>query len=677
MLFDLSTLRVDNTAPTVSAVAFTGTTGAQNNYLNAGDTATFSVTLNEAVALDTTSGTPRLKLNIGGATVYASYVAGSSTSTVLAFSYTILSGQTDSNGIAVFQDGFELNGATLADLAGNTATITHAAMSDNASYMVDTTAPNVPTVTSATFNSTAARIIGGTLSGGLGTNTMDVTVNSATYTLASANFASNNWSLNLDTATPSSGNLGTWADGSYNVAVHVTDPAGNASQDSSNNELTFHTTLPTAPAILSIADNIGAITGAVANSGVSDDRNPMIRIDLTGTNAQVGDKLKLYNGNTVLGSYQYPLDSQDISTGYVDMNTGWLTTAGTLDSGARYSFVSGNLTDQYYDFNVKLIDTWGNVSGASNTYQVLVDTQPPTATIVTTLVQRLGTANTISGHDIQVQSTEQGSLYLIPESVSISSLSSITSYIANGANANTWKSTSVTTANTNITLNLDNLHNGGYHLYAVDQAGNISVRSTNYVSIYTPADLSIYLGPTNGFLIAPHQDTSDLEWIYHWDKSGSRTADSADTTTLASLQPWLSYDANMTTASGNIDATHRYGAISQVEVAMAQYGSTGSLTYNPSGAFQWSVNSPSSVFSDLVNVFAPYSVHNASWLWSEGNPPDWLTGYWTATEVTVAAQGQTVGENLYASRISFLITASYSAGNTEANMNLGVAVAVL
>ena len=405
----------------------------------------------------------------------------------------------------------------------------------------------------------------------------------------------------------------------------------------------------------------------------------MLQIDLTGTNAVVGDKIKLYNGNTVLGGYEYALDSQDISAGYVNLNTGWAGAPGTLDSGARYTLLSGNLTDQYYDFNVKLIDAYGNMSNASNTHQVLVDTQPPTATIVNTFVQRLATANTISGYDIQVQSTEQGMVYLLPESLTFTSLSSINSYIANGANANTWKSATVSAANSNITMNLDALHNGGYHLYAVDQAGNISVESTNYVSIYTPGDTTIYLGPTNGYFIAPHQDTTDGEWFYHWDKNGNLIADAGDNTSLTSLNPLLSYDVGMTSASGDIDATHRYGAISQVEVAMGQLGSTGgySLTYSATaGAYQWDPRAALSTYSDLANIFKPYSTFDSNWGWGVGYPSDWSNNYWTATEAPTTTQGQVAGEHYFMTNVTVLRTASYYAGGSEADAR-GIAVAVL
>jgi hypothetical protein len=135
-------LTVDSILPTVSSVAITGATGIANNTLNAGDVVTVTVTLSEAVAV---TGTPKLGLTVGSAVVQANYVAAGSTATQLKFNYTILANQTDANGIAIAANSLSLNGATILDLAGNSTTLTHLAVSDNAGYLVDTTPPTAPT----------------------------------------------------------------------------------------------------------------------------------------------------------------------------------------------------------------------------------------------------------------------------------------------------------------------------------------------------------------------------------------------------------------------------------------------------------------------------------------------------------------------------------------------------
>ncbi|MDX7792508.1 cadherin repeat domain-containing protein, partial [Aeromonas caviae] len=140
---------VDTTAPAVSSVGITGASGVQSSTLNAGDVVSVTVTMDEATVVDTTGGTPRVALNIGGSTVYANYVSGSGTASLL-FQYTILAGQTDANGISIVANGLEAHGGTLSDVAGNDANLSHSLVADNASYLVDTTAPVVSGVSSTT-----------------------------------------------------------------------------------------------------------------------------------------------------------------------------------------------------------------------------------------------------------------------------------------------------------------------------------------------------------------------------------------------------------------------------------------------------------------------------------------------------------------------------------------------
>ena len=70
----------------------------------------------------------------------ATYRSGSG-GTTLVFQYTIQAGETDSNGISIGADAIALNSGTIKDATGNNATLTHSALTDNASYKVDTTAP--------------------------------------------------------------------------------------------------------------------------------------------------------------------------------------------------------------------------------------------------------------------------------------------------------------------------------------------------------------------------------------------------------------------------------------------------------------------------------------------------------------------------------------------------------
>jgi predicted secreted protein len=92
------TISIDTLAPTVNSVALSGSSGSQNQRLNAGDTLNATLTFDDAVTLNLDGGSPTLALVIGGTNVQATYVSGSSTN-ALVFSTTIISGQTDTDEI--------------------------------------------------------------------------------------------------------------------------------------------------------------------------------------------------------------------------------------------------------------------------------------------------------------------------------------------------------------------------------------------------------------------------------------------------------------------------------------------------------------------------------------------------------------------------------------------------
>ena len=101
--------------------------------LDAGNTVTLTLDFSEAVTVK--GGTPTLTLNDGGTATYAS---GSGTG-ALVFSYTVASGQ---NASALAATAVALNGATIADGAGNAASLSLTGLTQ-AGPQVDTEAPKV------------------------------------------------------------------------------------------------------------------------------------------------------------------------------------------------------------------------------------------------------------------------------------------------------------------------------------------------------------------------------------------------------------------------------------------------------------------------------------------------------------------------------------------------------
>jgi len=129
---------IDTTVPTVSSVSVPG-----NGLYKAGDTLSFTVNTDEAVTVDTSGGTPRLALDVGGTTVYAGYASGSGSS-ALVFSYTVQAGDTDTDGITV--GALQASVGTLTDTAGNALTLTLNNVGSTSNVLIDTTGPTVAAV---------------------------------------------------------------------------------------------------------------------------------------------------------------------------------------------------------------------------------------------------------------------------------------------------------------------------------------------------------------------------------------------------------------------------------------------------------------------------------------------------------------------------------------------------
>jgi uncharacterized repeat protein (TIGR02059 family) len=134
-------LLIDGIAPAVSSVAVP----ADGIYAS-GAPLDFTVQLNEAVTVDTTSGTPRIAVVLDtGGTAYASYVSGSGTN-ALVFRLIVANGQADLDGITL-GSSVELHGGTLKDAVGNNAVLTLHSTGPTTGVLVDAVAPVLNTAT--------------------------------------------------------------------------------------------------------------------------------------------------------------------------------------------------------------------------------------------------------------------------------------------------------------------------------------------------------------------------------------------------------------------------------------------------------------------------------------------------------------------------------------------------
>ena len=113
--------KVDAVRPTVSDVSITTEPETGDTYAKA-ETVKFSVEFSEAATI---SGSPQLKVDVGGVEKTAAFVGLSESNTVASFHYTVLPGDSDEDGLTVDADSLDLNEGTIADAAGNAATLSH------------------------------------------------------------------------------------------------------------------------------------------------------------------------------------------------------------------------------------------------------------------------------------------------------------------------------------------------------------------------------------------------------------------------------------------------------------------------------------------------------------------------------------------------------------------------
>ena len=122
------------TTPTVCAVAITSDPGMDITYAT-GDTVTLNLTFSEAV---TVTDTPHVVVDIGVQPRNFKYSVDGSSAAAQPFSYTVIVGDRDLDGVSLQIYSFTLNGGTIQATDDSTnATLTHAAMTF-ANHKVDT-----------------------------------------------------------------------------------------------------------------------------------------------------------------------------------------------------------------------------------------------------------------------------------------------------------------------------------------------------------------------------------------------------------------------------------------------------------------------------------------------------------------------------------------------------------
>lgn len=232
------------------------------------------------------------------------------------------------------------------DAAGNASPV-----SDSVSFVVDTTPPLAPVITSVSDD----RVPGlGAIVNGQSTNDPTPTFSGTAEAGATITLYEDGTIIGTTTAQPDgawSVSTSTLGSGTHIITAVAADAAGNASPNSTAFTLTVDTTPPQTPLLTSIVDDVaGGITGNLTNGQVTNDTRPT----LSGT-AEAGSMVAIYDGSTLLGATM------------ADAEGAWSFTPTTpLSDGARV-------------FTVTATDAAGNVSAASLPTTIIVDTIAPDA----------------------------------------------------------------------------------------------------------------------------------------------------------------------------------------------------------------------------------------------------------------------------------------------------------
>ena len=134
---DATGIKVDGVAPTITTVP-SPTIGTYITNQNI----TVQMTFSEAVVV---TGTPRIPITLGMASVFADYVSGSNSNT-LTFKYLVQVGDYDNDGIDIVSP-MDLNGGTIKDLRNHDLSVLTFVSPVTTSVLVDSSSPGISSVT--------------------------------------------------------------------------------------------------------------------------------------------------------------------------------------------------------------------------------------------------------------------------------------------------------------------------------------------------------------------------------------------------------------------------------------------------------------------------------------------------------------------------------------------------
>ena len=258
---------IDTIAPSAASI-LSITASPDTGILGVGDTVELTILLNERLVLDATADqVPSLALNDGGT---AFFTGIDQTGTVITALHTVAAGQNTAD-LAVV--GFNLNGATVTDVAGNPGNTTGTVINPAGILRVDTVIPTIAIATPIAGDNAVNRgeaaagfaITGTTTDADAGQPVTVTIVNSANTVVDTfaTTVTANGWSINVSALQAQA-----LADGSYTVRANVSDTAGNQAPQAIQG-LIVDQTAPTIAIAPIIGDNTVNLSEATAGFAIA------------------------------------------------------------------------------------------------------------------------------------------------------------------------------------------------------------------------------------------------------------------------------------------------------------------------------------------------------------------------------------------------------------------------
>lgn len=390
-----SAIVIDADYPTVTNV--TSTTA--NGSYNAGDSVMITVSFSEAVNV---TGSPVINLETGATDRDGSYISGSGTTTLL-FKYTVVAG--DASADLEYKATTSLSGGTIADLAGNAATLTlpslggTGSLSRNKNIIIDCAVPSVST-TGVTSTYTGTKILRQTITVSVHFTEKVYVVGSPRLVLETGStdryasyFAGSGRDSLIFRYTVMAGDISSDLDYTTNAALElnggaITDKAGNAAtltlanpgaagSLSANASLIIDGVLPTVSLVEGI-DNI-YIEGSTVNITVT--FSEAVTVNTTGGTPRMlletgtVDQYAGYisgTGTTAL-VFSYTVDSADVSD---DLN---------YKGTSSLYLNSGTIKDANGNNAVLTLPTLTSANSLAGSSDIVIDAKLPTVTNVTSI----------------------------------------------------------------------------------------------------------------------------------------------------------------------------------------------------------------------------------------------------------------------------------------------------